>query len=297
MASLRTVCSMGLRALPRTQPAVRTVLKQVNWKAAQQQSLRQFSSCMVHRSRPPRSPRVLYQYHAQTDQSEYNQYPPPPREPFGSGSSTLILGSVVGVCVGLFGYTALQGTEYRANGSKKAAQWLQTINNHFTLSIRNVREGRYYVLLTSTLAHTNLTHLAFNMIALWGFGRTIVSWYGLPTFAIIWVGSAAVGGIVQMGYWMKYGHPGMEMKAVGCSGAVFGMLSALSFVAPEMRVLLLVIPMSLRMSMAISVVFSLAAIREGWLPWLGHVDHMGGMAFGAFWWLVALRRGRIGRLY
>lgn len=250
---------------------------------------------MIRYSRAPRSPRVQYQYHAQTNQSQH-QNPPPPRQPLGSGSSTLVVGSIVGICVGLFGYTALQETEYRANGSKKAAQWLRTVRDQFTLSIRNVREGRYYVLLTHTLAHTDLTHLGFNMLALWGFGRMIVAWYGLPTFATIWVGSAVVGGIAQMGYWMKYPHPGIEMQAVGCSGAVFGMLSALSFVNPHMRILLLIVPMSLRTSMLLSVVFSLYCINTEQLQRYGHVDHLGGMAFGAFWWLVALRRGRIGRL-
>jgi membrane associated rhomboid family serine protease len=254
---------------------------------------------MILRSRPPRNPRAPYQYPGQTKPSgsEYYQSQPPPPKPLGSGSPTLIVGTIIVGCVGLFGYNELQIIEIKRNGSKKAYQWLQTFNDHFVLSTKNIREGRYYVLLTHTLAHNNFMHLAFNMLALWGFGRTIVSWYGLQTFAIIWVGSAVVGGILQFGYWQKADLPSTEHGAVGASGAIFGIVSALSLVYPEMPVLMMFIPMNLRWCMIISVAFSMASIKEGWLPWLGHVDHLGGMTFGFVWWLIALRRGRIGRLF
>lgn len=124
-----------------------------------------------------------------------------------------------------------------------------------------------------------------------------MSWYGLPQFAIIWVGSAVVGGILQLGYWQKIERPGFENRAIGASGAIFGIVSALSFVHPEMPVSLMFIPMNLRWLMVISVALSFGSINQGWLPWLGHVDHLGGMAFGFVWWLVALRRGRMGRLF
>lgn len=196
-------------------------------------------------------------------------------------------------CVGLFGYNELQIKEIRQDGSMKAYQWLQTFNDHFVLSAKNIREGRYYVLLTHTLAHTSLMHLGFNMFALWGFGRTIISWYGLPTFATIWIGSAVLGGLLQLGYWQKTELSSIEHSAVGASGAIFGLVSALSLIYPEMPVMLFFVPMSIRWCMVLSMTISLASIKEGWLPWLGHVDHLGGMTFGFVWWLIALRRGRM----
>lgn len=216
---------------------------------------------------------------------------PLPQEPFGSSSSTLIVGTVVAGCVALYGYEQFQEMEIK-NGSRKAYGALQNVKKHFVLSLDNIREGRYYVILTSAFAHVNGTHLLVNMMALWGFGKTTVQLFGLRHFAMIWWGSAALGSILQLEYWKKFERPGLKYESVGASGGVFGIMSALSFVYPQMRVWLVVIPMTLRMCMTISVALSVGAIKEGWLPQIGHVNHLGGMAFGFVYWIVALRRGR-----
>lgn len=52
------------------------------------------------------------------------------------------------------------------------------------------------------------------------------------------------------------------------------------------------VPMTMLQSMLITVGVSVACIRNDWLPFIGHVGHLGGLAFGGFWYLVALRRGR-----
>ena len=147
--------------------------------------------------------------------------------------------------------------------------------------------------LTSSFAHASGTHLLFNMVALLGFGQTFVQRFGLRHFATIWVGSAVVGSLLQLGYWQKFERSGIKFGAVGASGAILGITSALSFVNPTMPVYLLFIPMTIRMCMVLSVALSLGAINQGWLPNLGHVEHLGGMAFGFIYWLVALRRGRV----
>jgi hypothetical protein len=200
MASLRTVFSISLRAFPRTQPTARTTvplprpqivlmtntflqLKQARWKAPQQLN-RPFSSTIIHLSRPPRSPQT--QYPQQSLPPKYYEPPPPPPPPLGSGSSSLVVGSVIAACVCLYAYESAQFTDFKQNGSKKAYLALESFNKHFVLSIKNIREGRYYVLLTHTFAHSNLMHLGFNMLALWGFGRIIVMMYGVRTFAGIW---------------------------------------------------------------------------------------------------------------
>jgi membrane associated rhomboid family serine protease len=173
------------------------------------------------------------------------------------------------------------------------------------------------------------------MLALWGFGRTIILWFGFPHFAVIWAGSALAGSILQLGYWEKLEDPGRIHQAVGASGALFGLMSALAVVAPKMPMLLFFVPMTMRTAMIVSAALSLGAINQGWLPWLGHVDRrcwgispflscpvsqretsslifsfnvlrqatanlsqldLGGMAFGFVYGLVALRRGRLSRI-
>jgi membrane associated rhomboid family serine protease len=162
--------------------------------------------------------------------------------------------------------------------------------------MRNLREGRYHTLLTSTLTHYNLTHLGLNMFALWGFGQTVVAFYGVPTFAILWVGSGIAGGLLQSYFWVKNPNPYVETKAMGASGSILGIFAALTCVMPMATVTLVIIPMPMFVAAAATIGLSVGALKEGWMPYVGHADHLGGMAFGAFWWLVAMRRGSIRHL-
>jgi membrane associated rhomboid family serine protease len=57
---------------------------------------------------------------------------------------------------------------------------------HYVLSLKNLRQGRYYTLLTSSLTHFDLRHLAMNMMALISVGPPIISLYGAPQFIILW---------------------------------------------------------------------------------------------------------------
>ena len=192
-------------------------------------------------------------------------------------------------CVGLYGYEQLLTTEVK-QGSRNAYAILKSLKNNFVLSRDNIREGRYWVMLTSSFAHANFEHLLFNMLSLWGFGQAFIRTFGVGQFAVIWIGSSVVGSALQLGYWEKIKMPGVGYEAVGASGSIFGILSALSFVYPRMSVLLVFIPMPLRICMLGSAAFSLGAVSQGWLPWMGHIDHLGGMAFGFMYWLVVLRR-------
>jgi membrane associated rhomboid family serine protease len=183
--------------------------------------------------------------------------------------------------------------EYRRTGSRKIRETLEEFNKNMVMSLRNIQEGRSYTILTSTFTHFNTLHLAFNMMTLWSFGRPLVAFYGVPTFIILWVGSGIAGGALQAYAWSNNG-PYHAHQAVGASGSIFGMLAVLTCITPKAQVALFWIPMTLRASTILTVAFSVAAISQDWLPFLGHWDHLGGMAFGAFWWLIALRRGRMG---
>jgi membrane associated rhomboid family serine protease len=163
------------------------------------------------------------------------------------------------------------------------------------LSLKNIQEGRYYTLLTSTFTHYHSLHLALNMMTLWSFGRTIVGVYGVPTFAILWVGSGLVGGALQVSAWKRNIDSKENPRAVGASGSLFGMVSFLACVIPGARVSLLFVPMSLKTAVTGAAAFTVLSIHQGWLPFIAHWDHLGGMLFGATWWLVMLRRGRVVR--
>lgn len=82
--------------------------------------------------------------------------------------------------------------------------------------------------------------------------------------------------------------------ATGASGAIAGLVMALTCVTPRMPVNFFFINMPMWAAAAIGVGVSIGGLTQGWLPGIGHGGHLGGIAFGAFWWLVAIRRGRFG---
>jgi membrane associated rhomboid family serine protease len=78
-------------------------------------------------------------------------------------------------------------------------------------------EGELWRLFTPVLLHASLTHILFNMWALWVLGPQIERGVGSWPFAGAYLASAAVGGAFV--YFM--GSP--ADVAVGASGAIFGL--------------------------------------------------------------------------
>jgi len=197
---------------------------------------------------------------------------------------------MIAACTGIWGWLYYQ--QFGAqNGSKKARQSLADFEKHGVLSLQNLKEGRYYTLLTHTFVHYQPMHLLANMVTLWSFGPPIVMTYGVPAFVALWVGAGVVGAATQSYFWLTH-TPYATASAVGASGSVLGILGALTLAMPNWRILIFPIPFPIPLlaATAAEVAFSLAAIRNDWLPFVGHADHLAGTAFGALWYLIALRR-------
>ncbi|TVY26098.1 RHOMBOID-like protein, mitochondrial [Lachnellula hyalina] len=173
------------------------------------------------------------------------------------------------------------------------SKWLSDFRNSWILSRRNMEEGRWYTLITSTFMHNGWGHLLFNMLGLWSLGKPIARAFGIPSFLALYFGSGIAGGLLQDWHWKRTLPPGGDAAAVGASGCVVGLLGALTLVAPRIGVNIFFVPMTMWQSTLVGVVFSGVCIQTGFLPWIGHVDHLGGMAFGAVYLFLAMRRGRI----
>jgi membrane associated rhomboid family serine protease len=167
---------------------------------------------------------------------------------------------------------------------------MQWLHDHFVHSLKNMKDGRYYTLVTSAFMHQSIMHLAMNMIGLWGFGRLIVSGFGAPSFLVLYFGSVIAGGLTQNYVWEKRGQ--WNAGGLGASGGVLGVFAATACIVPRGQMGFLFIPMPMWLGAALMVGLSVGGLQDRWLPTFGHADHLGGMAFGALLWLMALRRGR-----
>jgi membrane associated rhomboid family serine protease len=90
----------------------------------------------------------------------------------------------------------------------------------FQLDKGAVATGEYWRLLTVTLLHGSLLHLAFNMYALYLAGPIVERWYGSTRFLLIYLACAAAGSVGSFVF-------GGDAPSVGASGAIFGLFGVL----------------------------------------------------------------------
>lgn len=80
-----------------------------------------------------------------------------------------------------------------------------------------VHDGQWYRIFTPVLLHASISHILFNMWALWVLGPQIERGVGTWPFVGLYLASAGIGGVFA--YVM--GSP--QDIAVGASGAIFGL--------------------------------------------------------------------------
>ncbi|MEM6810501.1 MAG: rhomboid family intramembrane serine protease [Pseudomonadota bacterium] len=143
--------------------------------------------------------------------------------------------------------------------------------------------------VTYAFLHANPTHLAFNMFALWMFGRTMEVVWGSRRFLIYYLVCVLGAAAAQLTLAAITGDPS---RTVGASGGVYGVLLAFGMTFPNRRILLLFppIPMPARY---LVVMFGIVELYLGFTASnsnVAHFAHLGGMVFGFF--LIRLWRSQ-----
>lgn len=201
-----------------------------------------------------------------------------------------------------------------ADLAKATAAHKRYMLEHYTLSLHNLREGRYATLLTSAFSHAALPHLAVNMLMLHQ-SASIAALLGLRPLAVTVLALAsALGGSAG---WLldeatapaplsdQRGVGAGPAAALGASGMVQGMLVATAAAAPRLQVQVLLLPVPVSYYVVVGGflawdLFALGAQRvtgERRRNWMGatvaYGAHLGGAVAGGVFYLVAMRRGRM----
>jgi rhomboid protease GluP len=82
-----------------------------------------------------------------------------------------------------------------------------------------VEDGEWWRIFTVVLLHASLTHILFNMWALWVLGPQIERGVGTWPFVSLFLASAGMGGVFAF----YLGDQFSMIPAVGASGAIFGL--------------------------------------------------------------------------
>jgi membrane associated rhomboid family serine protease len=105
-----------------------------------------------------------------------------------------------------------------------------TITQRFAMQPQSVAGGEYYRMFTAAFLHASVTHILFNMLALWIVGPPLEAALGRVRFASLYVVSALGGSLCSLWFDNRL------VYGVGASGAVFGLFGAYLVVARARRV-------------------------------------------------------------
>ncbi len=137
-------------------------------------------------------------------------------------------------------------------------------------------------ILTYAFLHGSVTHLLFNMFALYMFGADIERIWGGRRYLTYYLVCAVAAALAQL---LVSSATGAYYPTLGASGAVFGLLLAFARYFPERQIMLLIppIPMPAKLFVvlygAIELFLGVTGSQEG----VAHFAHLGGLAGG---WLL-----------
>lgn len=142
-------------------------------------------------------------------------------------------------------------------------------------------------LVTYGFLHGNLTHIGFNMLALYMFGQDIERLFGSRFFLLYYLACIVAAALTHLAATAWMGAP--PLPTVGASGAMFGLLLAFGWFFPERKLVFLFLPFPLpsRVFVALYGAIELALGVTGTATGIAHFAHLGGMLGG---WLMILGR-------
>lgn len=138
---------------------------------------------------------------------------------------------------------------------------------------------RPWQLVTYMFLHANLSHIFFNLFALWMFGQAIENTWGTRRFTIYYFATGIGAGLLQL----LVGWYGLSYApVVGASGAVFGILLAFGMMFPNNYIMLLIPPIPIKAKYFV-IIFGALELFSGITnlnSGIAHFAHLGGMLFG-----------------
>ena len=158
--------------------------------------------------------------------------------------------------------------------------------------------------ITYMFLHANLSHIFFNMFAVWMFAPVIENEWGAGRFLIYYIVCGLGAAIVQEAVWAlmlsnmsasydaaSIAYYSAMLNTIGASGAVFGILFAFGWLYPDVPMYIIFLPIPIR-ARTFVIIYALIELFAGLGSVAGltadhvaHFAHLGGLLFG---WLLIL---------
>jgi membrane associated rhomboid family serine protease len=145
-------------------------------------------------------------------------------------------------------------------------------------------------IITYSFLHGGVTHLLFNMFALYMFGGELERLFGAKRYFNLYFAGVISAAAAQLVFSSVSG--GQPYPTIGASGGIFGLLLAFGMYFPKRVIVLLIPPIPLPAWLFVTLYgllelfLGVSGTQEG----VAHFAHLGGM-LGA-WLVIAYWRGR-----
>lgn len=147
-----------------------------------------------------------------------------------------------------------------------------------------------YQLFTYMFLHGGISHLLFNMLALWMFGVPLEQTWGTRQFLKYYFLCGVGAGICDTTINALLHH---DTSTIGASGAIYGLLLAFGVLFPDTQVLMyFLFPIKAKYLVmiygAVELLLALGSRNSG----ISNLAHLGGMLFGLVYLKVPLAKAR-----
>jgi rhomboid-like protein len=132
-------------------------------------------------------------------------------------------------------------------------------------------------LLLSMFSHIGVLHFAFNMYALWSFGRLVHDSLGREQFLALYASAGVLSSLAS--HLLRRGG---SYSSLGASGALYAMLAVTAVLRPDAGIGLVFLPFSTEIGTALPVLLAIetaVALLYRRSP-LDHAAHLAGAAWG-----------------
>lgn len=167
-----------------------------------------------------------------------------------------------------------------------ALDWLllhQALDRLGAFTIRSaVFGGRIWEFLTFQFLHASPGHLLFNSMGLYFFGPWMERWWGSKRFLLFYLlcGAAGAAFYTLLALAGFFSH-GLDAGLVGASAGIYGILVGVALIAPDLRVILLFFPMSMRQMAIVILTMAVFSVLFGFGGNAGgEAGHLGGAILG-----------------
>ncbi|KAF2466698.1 rhomboid-domain-containing protein [Lindgomyces ingoldianus] len=204
-------------------------------------------------------------------------------------ANSRLIWALIGINAGIYLYAGYTQVQYQQGFQ----QPLISFYENMTLNLSSVRdEGRWWTILSSCFTHMSFMHFATNMVGVYYLGQFLTVTPGISPGRLLTLvlGSGITGGIGYLAQRSIQSEGVRDYKrALGFSGAVMGVGTVAACLYPRAKVAIYgIVPVPLWLLMTGYLVYDgFYLSQEG--ARVAHAGHLGGLAFGAVYFLLRLR--------